>query len=549
MSPLRLAGSAALALALLVVIGCDHDHGAADHDQEHGNGHDDGHGRGDGHGDEDGVEPLAITRWTETHELFVEFPPPMPGKSLRYLAHVTRLSDFQAVTEGVFHVRFRQDTSVAKEISVSGVARAGIFTPEGPAPAAGTYQLEMTYEHDGKVVVFDCGAVTVTAEPPAAEPDTGGAALSFLKETQWQIPFATAWAAERRLAKELELPAVLEPAGADQLTIGAPTDGRFFHNPDLVIAEGRPVKKGDVIGTIMPTVAGDDYGRLRTAVEDAKLAKEQAELEIKRIGPLVKDGLLPERRLIELRNQLDRVNARLRSARRRLGQVVAPGGAGGLSIRSTLAGVVSQVLVSNGEAVEPGAPLVRIGGTNRLWVRARFVARPEADLANARPAAVRLPSGHRLELGAKQARFLSSYPVIDPSTRLATWIAEIGSATKGSADGDSASGGVDGQPNAGAAAVRNLRPGTPVVLLVRVGEERSVLAVPRSAVVEINTRPFVFVQVEGESFDKRLVTLGDSDGPFRAIRGGLAKGERIVIEGGFDIHLGSLIGAVESHRH
>jgi len=537
-----------LVAVLLVAAGCDHDHadpGNAD-DHGHGDGHGDNHG-----GEEEGAEPLSITRWTETHELFVEFPPPTPAKPIRYLAHVTRLSDFQAVTEGVFHVRYRSEGDVAAEGSVRSVARAGIFTPEFPPPAAGTYQLEMVYEHEGERATFDCGSVTVATEPPGDDSSADGPALSFLKETQWKIPFATAWATERQLAKEIELPAVVEPAGADQLTIGAPTDGRFFHNPDLVVAEGLRIEKGAVIGTITPTVAGDDYSRLRSAVEDAKLAKEQAELEIKRIEPLVRDGLLPQRRLIASRNVLDRESARLRSARRRLGQVVAPGGAGGLSIRSTLAGVVSQVLVSNGEAVAPGAPLVRIGGTSRLWVRARFVARPEANLAHARPAAVRLPSGKRLDLDVTKARFLSSSPVIEPSSRIATWIVEISGGTKTKSAATGADRDVDSKsiPAAESSAIRDLRPGTPLVLLVRVGEPRSVLAVPQGAVVEINTRPFVFVQVEGESFAKRLVGLGDSDGPFTEIRSGVTKGERIVTEGGFDIHLSSLIGAVESHRH
>jgi hypothetical protein len=45
------------------------------------------------------------------------------------------------------------------------------------------------------------------------------------------------------------------------------------------------------------------------------------------------------------------------------------------------------------------------------------------------------------------------------------------------------------------------------------------------------------------------VTLGDRDGEFIAVRSGIDKGDRIVTRGGFDVHLASLMGAVESHRH
>jgi multidrug efflux pump subunit AcrA (membrane-fusion protein) len=68
-------------------------------------------------------------------------------------------------------------------------------------------------------------------------------------------------------------------------------------------------------------------------------------------------------------------------------------------------------------------------------------------------------------------------------------------------------------------------------------------------VVEINTRPFVFVQTGGEEFEKRPVRAGDSDGGFVEILSGVAAGERVVTEGGFDIHLSALMGTVESHRH
>jgi multidrug efflux pump subunit AcrA (membrane-fusion protein) len=211
-----------------------------------------------------------------------------------------------------------------------------------------------------------------------------------------------------------------------------------------------------------------------------------------------------------------------------LGRVTAPGGEGGLTIKSTLDGLVSQVLVPNGEPVEAGAPLVRIGGTEHLWIRARFVAKPPSTFVDPTPAAIRLPSGDRVALDAS-ARFLSALPVVDPASRLATWIADVApDAGRGSAD---------------------LRPGTSVVLAVRFGAPESLLSVARDAVIEINTRPYVFVQADGEHFEKRAVSLGREDGPWVEVRSGVKKGDRVVTKGGYDVHLASLMGTVESHRH
>ncbi len=472
-------------------------------------------------------EPVSITKWTEKHELFVEFPPPVAGKAVEYHAHVTALEGFRALTEGTFRVRWKAPSGVAAETQIDGVKRAGIFTPSGPAPGPGSYQLEMSVEGGGVTDVFDCGPIVLADPPKAPAEEAPSAAITFLKESQWKIPFGTAWAEERPLAREVELPATVEPAGTDQLVIGSPTGGRFFHNPKLALAEGSRIRKGDVVGSIAPTVGGEDYGRLQLAVDEARISKDQVEREIKRVEPMVKEGLLPEKRLTELRNERDTLSARLSAAKGRIGRVLAPGGTGGLPIRSSIEGIVSQVLVPNGEPVDAGAALVRIGGTSSVWVRTRFVARPAAAFAGAAPAAVRLPSGARVDLASAGARLLSAAPVIDPTSRIATWVLEV-------------------PPQAGE---NPLQPGMQVVLLLRVGAPRTVLAVPKSAVVEINTRPFVFVQVDGEHFEKRNVTLGDSDGGFVELTSGIAKGERIVTTGGFDVHLGSLMGSVESHRH
>jgi cobalt-zinc-cadmium efflux system membrane fusion protein len=520
-----------LAAALAQGMACGRHDLPGGHGHDHGDDHG-GHDHGAHAESEEDVEPIAITRWTDSYELFVELPPPKPGKPVPYHAHVTRLSDFGAVTEGTFRVRFKSGESVAAEGTQQGVKRPGIFVFESPAPAAGEYAFEMSYEHEGKVDVFDCGAITVSDKAPAAEEESGSP-ITFLKESQWKIPFGTAWALEQPLARELEVPATVEPAASDQLTIGATTSGRFLHAPKLGLAEGLQVKKGDIIGSIAPSVAGEDFSRLQLAVDESRLAKDQAQREIERIEPLVKQGLLPERRLVELRNQLANESAKLSSASGRVSRVVTPGGGGALTIRSTLDGVVSQVLVPNGEQVEAGAPLVRLGGTQHLWLRSRFVAKPAIDLHGAQPRSARLPDGQVIDLDQLGARFLSALPVVDPTSRIATWLVDVVAAQRETTNG----------------AAGALRVGMNVVLGVRFGEPETLLAVPRGAVVEINTRPFVFVQLDGEHFEKRAVTLGQVDGPWVAIVSGVQKGERVVSRGGFDIHLAALMGTIESHRH
>jgi membrane fusion protein, heavy metal efflux system len=507
-----------LSLAV-VVLGCPP---SDDHDHDHGHDHDEHEHapEADDHGASDAV---GITRWADDYELFAELAREPRGLAVH--AHVTKLSDFSPVTDGRLVMQLSQDGAAVAELASEAPARPGIFTPAGPKLTDGTYTVTVRYERDGATTTFTGSPVVFGGR----QAQVGRPTLSFLKEQQWVVPFRTAEAAMRPIAREVELPAIVEPAGTDKLTVSAPTSGRFFHNPKIKLAEGLHIEAGTLVGRIAPTVAGDDFSRLNLAVEEARIAKEQAERERARIEPMVKDGLLPQSRLIEVNNEIEKQAAKLRSARRRLGSVVAPGGKGGLVVKAALGGVVTEILVANGEPVDPGESLLRIGGERTRWVRARFVARPDEPLFDARAVAVRTASGARVQLEGR-ARLLSSHPTVDPKTQLATFIAEVG---------------VDDH----AESTHHLRSGSHVVLLLQVGERRERLAVPVTAVVDINTRRYVFVQVDGETFEKRRVKLGDRDGDFVEIVEGIADGERVVTTGGYDVHLASILGAVESHQH
>ncbi len=504
-----------LATALLVVfvvgVGCGghgHDHAA----------HDDGDSE---------AATVVCTRWTDTHELFVEIDPPRPSQPARYRAHVTVLDGFRPVTEGSFAVSWFRGDAVAAEVRADRVSRAGIFALEAPGPAAGMYTLRMVYQDGARRSELDCGAIAVAeGSSPAEDPDA--AALSFLKEQQWRVPFATAWAQERAMAREVELPAILETPSSDQLTLASPTGGRFFHAPKLALAAGVVLAAGTVVGFIAPTVAGDDFSRLELAVEEARLDQRRAERERQRLAPLVEQGLLPDKRLHEAEAEVATAAARLRSARRRIGSVVAAGGVGGLPIKTPRSGAIAAVWVDNGAPVAPGQPLVQLLGDGPMWARARFVSRPDHHFTGATPVALRV-GGEHLELG-DEATFLSPLPLVDAATQLSSWMAGLGELA-----------GVEG--------AASLKPGTAAVLLVRVGAPTVRLAVPESAVTEINTHRYVFVQTEGESFHKRRVVTGARDGGFVEVLEGVRAGERVVTRGAFDIHLSAVMGTQESHRH
>jgi multidrug efflux pump subunit AcrA (membrane-fusion protein) len=73
--------------------------------------------------------------------------------------------------------------------------------------------------------------------------------------------------------------------------------------------------------------------------------------------------------------------------------------------------------------------------------------------------------------------------------------------------------------------------------------------VPTEAVVDDAGRPIVFVQREGETFERRAVTLGPRTGGVVQITDGVTPGDRVVTKGAYLVRLASLSTSVPAHGH
>jgi multidrug efflux pump subunit AcrA (membrane-fusion protein) len=96
---------------------------------------------------------------------------------------------------------------------------------------------------------------------------------------------------------------------------------------------------------------------------------------------------------------------------------------------------------------------------------------------------------------------------------------------------------------------RRLRIGQAVTLFVETARAETTLAIPGSAIIEEDGRPVAFVQVSGETFEKRDLALGIRDGTWVQVLEGLAEGERVVTRGAYAVRLASVSSAIPAHGH
>jgi multidrug efflux pump subunit AcrA (membrane-fusion protein) len=94
-----------------------------------------------------------------------------------------------------------------------------------------------------------------------------------------------------------------------------------------------------------------------------------------------------------------------------------------------------------------------------------------------------------------------------------------------------------------------LRAGMNLRAAIYTGHSEKSLTVPASAIVDNTGTPVVFVQKEGESFERRVVNVGIKDGDRVGLRSGVTAGERVVNLGAYQVHLAAVAPAALGHGH
>ena len=486
-----------------------------------GGGHD--HGSADDHADHGSEAPtIAITRWTGTHELFVELDAPVHGQAFAYHAHVTRLADNHAADSGTLSIRWEQDGFAVESHLDEAVARPGIFASEAPPPAAGEYELWFTYVDGDERAEWPGGTVVVGQHAPVAHAGDDEGEVAFLKESQWQVPFAVAPVEAQPIAREVHAAGTVTFAPEQTAVVAAPVDGLLAWSDALPVV-GRSVVRGERLATLVPAGVAEHWSSLRAAVSTARVDRDLARADLARLEALPADTLVSQRRLDEARAAVARAEAEASAARGRM-SVLTSGGAGAVAVRAPADGVVVQVGADHGEAVSAGSPIVTVQSGDGLLVDAHVHHRGVHDLSSVVSLAATVGGHGDLDLLDAGATVLTEQLLFDPHTLSAPLLVRLPAGS-------------------------GLRAGDLVELSIGVGTANEALAVPRSAVVEINGQDVVFVQKTGESFTRRRVELGDGNATHVAVTRGLEPGDMVVVEGGFDVHVASLSGALESHRH
>ena len=296
---------------------------------------------------------------------------------------------------------------------------------------------------------------------------------------------------------------------------------------------GQRVASGAGLLSLIPTAGTSrSLADLKASVRELEAQNENAVARTERLEALLIREAVSLREVEQARAESTGIEARLEARRSELAAAEAGRmgreGVAGLEIRAPFVGRVAEVLVSPGEQVAAGEPLLRMIRERPVWVRVALT--PEA--------ASRLDGGIAgllLDVGASTAtlevptgelRLVAIAPEVDAQTGTVEALIEV------------------------ARSVDELKPGLRATAQILLPGGIEGLLLPDSAVVDDAGVPVVYVQLTGESFSRREVKVQHRQGDLVLVDG-ILPGERVVTLGGAAIRRASLLasGSVEGHVH
>ncbi len=513
------------------------------------------------------AKTAQVTVWGDRFEIFLEHRLVSVNTPTKFITHVTDLTTLEPRREGPLTFTLRQGSEAPITHVEPTPARDGIYIPELTFPKPGEWIVSLLIPSAGQEYVVELPPLTVFAtreEIARAANPAAPEGVSFLKEQQWKILTRTEPVHRRQVTDRLRLAGVVSVRPGNRAAVTPPIAGHLMPPPGAsLLSLGARVTAGQVLAMVQPHLVGSDLVTflssqqqlqaldveltVKAAAAEAEairalVAFNQAEQVLRRIRALREQNAKSARELEEaefdqrkseadltaaeaLRKTYERAKKQLADRPR---SVDLRNGMPAVELKAPIAGTIVAVNATVGEHVHSDAAVFTILNIDTVLIEAQI---PEANLGrlgSSRGATYETsdaPGTFAPILGNGGGRLVHLGTIVDPKTRTVALVYEV--------------------PNPDG----RLRIGMALNVYVETAHVEESLVVPVSALVDEDGRAIAFVQVSGEIFEKRDLTVGIRDGEFVQVLSGLAEGERVVTKGAYAIRLASVSTTIPAHGH
>lgn len=302
-------------------------------------------------------------------------------------------------------------------------------------------------------------------------------------------------------------------APGDEVTISATINGIVSFSKNS-ITEGLAIRSGEpLINISSQRIAEGD------PIQKAKNSYTVAEQEFKRAESLIKDKLISEKEYNGIK--LDYENAKI--TYQSLARNYTSAGSG---ISSPIGGYIKNKLVTEGQYVEIGQPLLTVTQNKKLQLKADVSEKYYKNLRTITSA------------NFKTAYEDSVHKLSDLNGRLISF-------------GKSANNEEYYVPiNFEFDNIGDIVSGAYVEVYLLSSKKEKTIAIPITSLIEEQGAFFVFIQLDAEGYKKQEVKVGANDGQLIQIVSGLHSGDKVVSKGAYHIKLASTSSAIpHGHEH
>ncbi|HDP75766.1 MAG TPA: efflux RND transporter periplasmic adaptor subunit [Bacteroidales bacterium] len=496
-----------IALTALLLLSCG---GAQKHDGHEHEGHSHALAK---HATE---EVAHFTLYTDSLEFYIVGSPIISGKEVELAAHITSLKNFKP---------FKVDTLT---LSVNAGGKFYSFTATETG-TTGFYRFDLLFDVNGKAqawlslvldgvkrsyplgqfTIYHCEHDWEDAQEHSHMANT----IKFTKEQSWAVDFATISVIPQPIGQVIRTTGQIFPAQSDELVLVAGISG-VVNLAGKSILPGMQVGKSEVLFSISSRGMADDNFAMRYA--EAKSRYELAKSAFERQNALAALQVISAAELERAKSEYEVAYTAYR--------VLENGyNTDGQQIISPANAEVLKVYISNGDYVNAGQPLVKLSklsvSTIQCYVQSRFLNL----LSSITDANIRASSsGKVVGLKSSGGRITAVGRTISPENHLIPVVLEL--------------------PNDEVLPVGGV---VDVYLLCKPKDNS--LTVPLSSVLEEQGNHFVMLQVTPETFMKREVKLGVSDGERVEVISGLQPGDRVVSRGAVYVKMAQSSGVLDAH--
>jgi len=483
-----------------------HDHGGHSHDEVSGGATHEEHNN------------QVVTIFSDDTEIFAEFHPLVAGQVSKFITHLTRLDTYKPYTEGKLSVSLIKNGKGIRK-SVDTPSSPGIFTPSLKPKSAGLYTL--VFEVNSKfgkerfvaknIEVYESEAkATKAIEAQQKDNQT-----KFLKEQAWKVDFATENVKNSIFHKVIKTTGELIASSDSEIRISAQTSG-IIHMQSSDIVNGKIVKKNEPIFYISGNGLSDNSLTSRFISARSEFEKTKADLE--RAKTLRVDQIISEKEFNQAKSNFEKAEINYKLISKNYSS-------DGIKVTSPVNGYVCNVFVKEGEYVEKGQIIGIVDKSSTLILKADLFQKHLNELPKIQSANFKLPYSKIIyNTNNLDGKLIAYARDIHPDDYTTPVFFEINRTPE-------------------------LYMGSYIDVYLKSESTKEVVSVSKSAVLEDQSIFYVFVQTEGESFEKRFVNIGSDNGNEVEILSGLKANERVVSKGVYFVKLASLAGALPAHSH